>query len=127
MANVKYCPMCRKQVSIDTEVCECGYEFSVVNEPETNAFEEFDKADPTVVKPALNAQPAAQPTWIATLALVLSIFGLTPGLVLAIIGLTKLKDSSSRTKCIIAIVLNVAWMVIGFFVGIALGLSGYGY
>ena len=43
MANVKYCPMCRKQVSIDTEVCECGYEFSVVNEPETNAFEEFDK------------------------------------------------------------------------------------
>lgn len=124
MANVKYCPMCQKQVSVDTEVCECGYEFSVVNEPETNAFEEFDKADPTV-KPALNNLPVAEPTWMGTVALVLSIFGLTPGFILAIIGLTKLKDSGARTKCVIAIVISAAWMIIGFIAGVASVLSGY--
>ena len=32
MQKIKYCPICRKQVNIETEVCECGYQFVKVEE-----------------------------------------------------------------------------------------------
>ena len=115
MSNIKYCPMCQKPVSVDVEVCECGYEFSKVSEPEKNVFEELDSYDPTVIK----SIAPNQPKWIATLALVLSILGSFPGLVFAIIGLNKLYDSSSRAKCIISIVLQIVWFVLGIVIWVA--------
>lgn len=81
---------------------------------ETNVFEELDRYDSS----AINSSPSNEPKWMATLALVLSIFGIVPGLVFAIIGLNKLSDTGSKVKCIIAIVLNVAWFILGFVIGI---------
>ncbi len=114
MSNIKYCPICQKQVSVEVEVCECGYEFAKVSESEKNVFEELDRYDSSI----LHSIPSNEPKWMATLALVLSIFGIVPGLVFAIIGLNKLSDSGSKVKCIIAIVLNVVWFVLGFVIGI---------
>ena len=125
MSNIKYCPMCQKPVSVDVEVCECGYEFSKVSEPEKNVFEELDSYDPTVIK----SIAPTQPKWIATLALVLSIFGIVPGLVFAIIGLNKLTDGGSRAKCIISIVLQIVWIVLNIVIGVVFAeeLAGFYY
>ena len=34
MQKIKYCPNCRKQVNIETEICECGYQSVKVEEKE---------------------------------------------------------------------------------------------
>lgn len=85
-----------------------------VEQREPNVFEELDCYDSS----SMYSSPSNEPKWMATLALVLSIFGIVPGLVFAIIGLNKLSDTGSRVKCIISIVLNIVWFVLGFVIGI---------
>lgn len=60
----------------------------------------------------------------AKLGLILSIFGLTPGLVLCIIGLIKYKNPQNRRKCKLGIGFIIGWCVVGFFLGIVLGMLG---
>ncbi len=61
---------------------------------------------------------------ISTLALVFSLlFGMAPGLILAIVGLVKNKNPKNRRKCKWAIAIFIIWAVIGFIYGIYLGLK----
>ena len=56
MQKIKYCPVCRKQVNIETEVCECGYQFVKVEE----------KIDATVQSSNTRVIVDNYPLWIWT-------------------------------------------------------------
>lgn len=45
------------------------------------------------------------------------------GMILAIIGLCTYKEETGKKKCKIALIILVAWLVIGFIIGFAMGIN----
>ena len=124
MASIKFCPNCMKQVDLDVEVCECGYRFvEVVEKPaeakkESFDYQYFDENDNSNKNANLNSDIVVkEPGWIATLALVLCLFGTIPGLVFAIIGKKMYKSEKYLGRCKAAIVLFVVVNIIAFILG----------
>lgn len=83
------------------------------NEQNVNTWDELNNNDQSIVKDI----PTQEPKWLANVGLILCIFSLVPGLVFAIIGLNKLSDKASRTKCIIGIVIFAVEFLISFLIG----------
>lgn len=66
-------------------------------------------------------QPQVQESsTIGVLALVFSILGGWLGLLFSIIGLCTYKTPENKTKCKIALGICIAWLVLGFLIGIAI-------
>ena len=62
---------------------------------------------------------------LGTLAIVFSaLCGSWIGLILAIVGLVKYKQPEGKKKCYIALAIFIAWLVVGFIIGLVGGLTG---
>lgn len=131
------CSCCGNEVREDERYCnKCGQnneyyvdkkpieKVEIYNQPSSNSSQ-YSQPQPQTTYQQTNIYqqptqqvPRKESGTMGILAIVFSVLGGWLGLLLAIIGLCTYKEPENRSKCKIALWIVLAWVIIGFLIGL---------